>query len=100
MIGTSTTLDEYRKHIENDAVTIAVCAEVHVQGDGALETIVTQDLRTGERGHIDTRADFVFIGAVPNTAWLTGAVALPDHGFVPTGPAANPDTPAGRLRPR
>jgi hypothetical protein len=50
MIGAS-TLDEYRKHIENDAVTIAVCAEVHeVQGDGALETMVTQDLRTGERG--------------------------------------------------
>jgi thioredoxin reductase (NADPH) len=100
MIGAS-TLDEYRKHIENDAVTIPVCVEVHeVQGDGALETIVTQDLRTGERGHLDTRAVFVFIGAVPNTAWLTGAVALPDHGFVPTGPAANPDTPAGRLRPR
>jgi thioredoxin reductase (NADPH) len=35
---------------------------------------------------------------VPNTSWLTGAIALDDHGFVPTGPAANPDTPDDRHR--
>jgi thioredoxin reductase (NADPH) len=59
---------------------------------------VTENLRTGERRHIDTRALFVFIGAVPNTAWLTGAIALDDHGFVPTGPAANADTAHDRER--
>ena len=31
---------------------------------------------------------FVFIGAVPNTSWLAGAIELDDRGFVPTGPAA------------
>ena len=41
-----------------------------------------------ERQSIDTRALFVFIGAVPNTVWLAGTIELDDHGFIPTGPAA------------
>ena len=41
-----------------------------------------------ERQSIDTRALFVFIGAVPNTAWLAGTIKLDDHGFIPTGAAA------------
>jgi thioredoxin reductase len=41
-----------------------------------------------ERQSIDTRALFVFIGAVPNRAWLAGIIELDDHGFIPTGPAA------------
>ncbi|HYX99510.1 MAG TPA: cyclic nucleotide-binding protein, partial [Mycobacterium sp.] len=34
---------------------------------------------------INTRSLFVFIGAVPNTAWLIGAITLDDHGFIATG---------------
>ena len=41
-----------------------------------------------ERQSIDKRALFVFIGAVPNTAWLAGTIELDDHGFIPTGSAA------------
>ena len=39
-----------------------------------------------ERQTIDTRALFVFIGAVPNTAWLAGTIELDDHGFIPDRP--------------
>jgi thioredoxin reductase (NADPH) len=49
---------------------------------------VTEDKRTGERHSITTRALFVFIGAVPNTGWLTRTIKLDDHGFIPTGIAA------------
>jgi thioredoxin reductase len=41
-----------------------------------------------ERQSIDTRALFVFIGAVPNRAWLAGIIELDDHGLIPTCPAA------------
>jgi thioredoxin reductase (NADPH) len=41
-----------------------------------------------QRQSIDMRALFVFIGAVPNTAWLAGTIELDDRGFIPTGPAA------------
>jgi thioredoxin reductase len=55
-----------------------------------------------ERQSIDTRALFVFIGAVPNTAWLAGTIELDDHGFSPTGPAALYSNGDGekRRRPR
>jgi thioredoxin reductase (NADPH) len=90
-------VDQIQRH---PRVTVAVCTEVReVHGDGALETVVIENLRTGERRRVDTRALFVFIGAVPNTSWLAGAVALDDHGFVPTGPA-NQDTPGDRDRLR
>jgi thioredoxin reductase (NADPH) len=29
---------------------------------------------------------FVFIGAIPHTAWLEGVVARDEHGFILTGP--------------
>jgi thioredoxin reductase (NADPH) len=57
--------------------------EVH--GDDELKSVVTEDNHTGERQTIDTRALFVFIGADPNTAWLTGSITLDDKGFIPTG---------------
>jgi thioredoxin reductase (NADPH) len=66
-------------------------------GDTELEAVVAQNNRTGERFRINTSALFVFIGAVPNTAWLSGVVALDDHGFISTGAdALYPDDEGGQ----
>jgi thioredoxin reductase (NADPH) len=58
-------------------------------GDGNLEAIRVEDLRTGESHRLEVRALFVFIGAMPCTQWLVdgGAdgVALDEDGFVLTG---------------
>ncbi|WP_020664664.1 FAD-dependent oxidoreductase [Amycolatopsis benzoatilytica] len=54
-------------------------------GDGNLESVVVENNRTGERRVLDARALFVFIGASPHTAWLSGMVALDEDGFVLTG---------------
>jgi len=40
------------------------------------------------RATIEVALLFVFIGAVPCTAWLTGVLALDRDGFVPTGRGA------------
>jgi thioredoxin reductase (NADPH) len=70
-------------------VTVLLCTEVReVHGDDALTAVVAEDIRTGERHTIDTRALFVFIGADPNTSWLAGAIELDGHGYVSTGSAA------------
>jgi thioredoxin reductase (NADPH) len=40
-------------------------------------------------GNVETRAIrhvFVMMGAVPNTRWLEGCLALDDKGFIKTGP--------------
>jgi thioredoxin reductase (NADPH) len=70
---------------------ISVCLHTEVRridGHKQVESIVAEDNRTGEWLRIDTTALFVFIGAVPNTAWLHGAVSLDEYGFITTGSAA------------
>jgi thioredoxin reductase (NADPH) len=37
---------------------------------------------------LPARALFIFIGVAPCTGWLSGLVALDEHGFVRTGPDA------------
>lgn len=59
-----------------------------LRGDAVLRTVVAEDKQTGQHYRINTSALFVFIGALPNTSWLRGAVMLDDHGFIPTGPDA------------
>jgi thioredoxin reductase (NADPH) len=69
---------------------------------GSLETLVVEDIQTGERRTVPAELLFVFIGAESCTAWLAGTVALDDRGFVLTGrdaePVAGEDTwrPVGR----
>ena len=54
-------------------------------GDGALDGLIAEDNRSGERRTIGARAVFVFIGAEANTGWLQKTIELDESGFVPTG---------------
>jgi thioredoxin reductase (NADPH) len=70
-------------------VRVMVDSEVReLHGDQALEAITVVGSRTSTRRVLPARALFVFIGAVPSTAWLGGLVDLDDHGFVRTGAGA------------
>ncbi|HET6413887.1 MAG TPA: FAD-dependent oxidoreductase [Anaeromyxobacter sp.] len=58
---------------------------------GALEAIRWRHLPTGEETRRSIRHLFLFIGAEPNTSWLSGSgVALDANGFVRTGPDIDP----------
>jgi thioredoxin reductase (NADPH) len=71
------------EHIEN--VTIHRNAEVSaVEGNGHLTSIGISD-RAGQTSRLDTSALFLFIGADPNTNWLSGCIELDAKGFVMTG---------------
>jgi thioredoxin reductase (NADPH) len=73
----------------NPAVEVLLHTEVReLVGERALEAVVVEDDRTGERRPVEARALFVFIGADPCTGWLVGQVALDRKGFVLTGRAA------------
>ncbi|KJK59305.1 FAD-dependent oxidoreductase [Saccharothrix sp. ST-888] len=65
-----------------------------VTGTDRVEAVLVRDNRTGEQRVLADRAVFVFIGARPCTAWLTGAVGLDSHGSVPTGQDAVGTAPA------
>lgn len=71
--------------------------EVHLQSElvgiegenGVLRTLIWRDNRTKEETRASVRHLFLFIGADPNTGWLTRcAIDLDKHGFVRTGAQA------------
>jgi thioredoxin reductase (NADPH) len=77
----------------NDRITVRLHSEVReVIGDhGALDGVVIENNRSGERATVPAKAIFVFIGAEPHVGWLADKVALDDRGFVLTGSDAFPE---------
>jgi thioredoxin reductase (NADPH) len=82
--------DYLLSRLEKDArITIHYRAEMTaVHGEDRLEAVTIRDHGNAQDWRIDTRAVFVMVGAAPNTAWLSGLVALDNKGFVLTGQAA------------
>jgi thioredoxin reductase (NADPH) len=58
---------------------------VELVGERAVEALVVEDNRTGERTRLAATALFVFVGADPRTGWLGDEIALDGKGFVLTG---------------
>ena len=54
-------------------------------GDGHLQELVLQDIRTGDEETVGADALFVLIGARPHTDWLPHEVARDAGGFLYTG---------------
>jgi thioredoxin reductase (NADPH) len=73
----------------NPDVDVHLHSEVReLCGRDALEALVVEDNRTGDRERIEARALFVFIGAAPHTRWLGDNIALDAGGYILTGPDA------------
>ncbi|WP_353205485.1 FAD-dependent oxidoreductase [Sphingomonas sp.] len=82
------------------AITIQYQAEVpELHGDDHLESVTIRNATTGATETVATRAVFVMVGAAPNTAWLSGLVALDDKGFVVTGHDAHAASPFATSHP-
>ena len=73
--------------IESDGrITVMTHTEIReLHGDEFLTSVEVEDTTTGSRKQLEARALFVFIGAQPQSSWLSGLVELDDHGFVLTG---------------
>ena len=52
------------------------------RGNGKLDSIIVKNLSTGETREMRPGAVFVFIGLLPNTGFLKGAIELDPYGFV------------------
>jgi thioredoxin reductase (NADPH) len=92
--GLAETMSRYliRRIEESPAITFHPQTEiVALEGNGHLERVRWRNNQTGESetrgiGHV-----FVMAGAVPNTHWLVGCVALDEKGFIKTGPDLTPE---------
>ena len=86
--GLASSMSRYliRRIEETPNITLHTHSHI-VQADGVdhLESVRWKNDVTGaiEGGNI--RHVFVMTGAVPNTEWLNGCVALDEHGFIKTG---------------
>lgn len=68
-------------------VTVMANSEImEVVGTDRLESILIYNNATNQNQIVPADAMFIFIGAVPSTAMLTGLVELDEAGFVYTGP--------------
>jgi thioredoxin reductase (NADPH) len=86
--GLSATMSRYliRRIEESPAIELRTGTEiVGLDGDAHLETVRWCDGRTGEIETRNVRHVFLMTGAVPNTSWLGGCIALDEKGFVKTG---------------
>ena len=83
----------------NSDIDVHLHSEVReLCGRDALEALVVEDNRAGDRERIEARALFVFIGAAPHTRWLGDNMALDSGGYILTGPdACNGDTSDDRV---
>ncbi len=61
------------------------------EGGDHLERVRWRDTQTGVSETHAIRHVFAMTGAVPNTRWLAGCVALDAHGFIKTGPDLSPE---------
>jgi thioredoxin reductase (NADPH) len=73
-------------------ITLQTNAEiVGLEGDLHLEHVQCCDKTTGAVSRLNIRHVFMMTGAVPNTTWLDGCVALDAKGFIKTGPDLSAD---------
>ena len=92
--GLADTMSRYlvRRIEEHPAITLRTQTElVALDGERHLDRVQWRDRRTSAVETHDIRHVFMMTGAVPNTAWLDGCVALDGDGFIKTGPDLSAD---------
>jgi thioredoxin reductase (NADPH) len=91
--GLADTMSRYlvRRIEDNPAITLRTQSEiVRLEGNGHLERIHWRDHARDTVESHRIRHLFVMTGAVPNTSWLDGCLALDSNGFIKTGPDLSP----------
>lgn len=87
----ASTMSRYLIRRIEDSDTIEVRTQTEIValdgGGNQLEAVRWRDKRTGAEQTYPIKHVFMMTGAVPNTAWLGGCLALDDKGFIKTGSA-------------
>jgi len=88
---------------ENPKIKVLLSHEPRAfHGEGSLQSVEVEDLKTKERKRLPTDGVFIFIGMVPRTDLLKGYIQLAQGGYVETSEAMETKVPglfaAGDLR--
>jgi thioredoxin reductase (NADPH) len=99
--GLAASMSRYlvRRIEENRNITVHARTEIEgLEGNGHLERVRWRTRDQPAETH-SIRHVFLMTGAVPNTGWLQGCIALDAKGFVKTGPDLSAEDLAGLSRP-
>ena len=86
--GVAASMSDYLIQRINASPRISLLTHTEItalDGDSNLRQVTWTNRRTGESETRPIGNVFVMIGAVPNTDWLNGCLALDDKGFIRTG---------------
>ena len=92
--GLANSMSRYliRRIEESPAIVVHTHTEVvALEGVDHLERVRLRNSQTGDEETHDIRHVFLMTGAVPNTSWLEGCVAIDASGFIKTGPDLSAD---------
>jgi thioredoxin reductase (NADPH) len=53
-----------------------------IEGTGKVESVIIHDVQSGQKESLPCDGVFIFVGMVPNTAFLKGFTDLTEHGFI------------------
>ena len=102
--GLAESMSRYliRRIEQNPAIILRTNTEiVRSKGGDHLERVRWRNAQTGDIETHDIRHVFLMTGAVPDTQWLDGCVALDAKGFIKTGPdLSQEDLATGALAAR
>ena len=87
--GLADSMSRYliRRIEDNPRIDLRSQSEIAaLEGGNHLERVSWRNNVTGEVEARDIRHLFVMAGAIPNTHWLDGCVAMDSNGFIKTGP--------------
>lgn len=86
------TLQERAKRNEKiEFVWDTVVTEIN--GDGAVESVRVENVRTGEVSTLETEGVFVYIGHYPNSQLFKGKLEMDDHGYLITNRRTHTNVP-------
>ena len=92
--GLVETMSRYliRRIEQNPVIELRPRTEVTaLEGNGSLQRVHWRERPSGKSEARDIAHLFVMAGAVPNTHWLEGGVAVDGHGFIRTGSDLSPE---------
>ena len=64
-----------------------------ILGDGKVTGVRLQNVKTEEESTLETDGVFIYVGAIPNTAFLEGQLELDDRGYVVTDRLCHTNVP-------
>jgi thioredoxin reductase (NADPH) len=90
----SETMSRYliRRIEDNPNITLHIQTElVTLEGNNPLASVIWRNNESGITEHHDIRHVFLMTGAIPNTSWLDGCLAMDTKRFIKTGPDLSKD---------